>query len=62
MRRFTPFDLEWARRSSGTRAPFHRILHPYAQDGIKLARALDNTEKEIKRRNIIRRKVNLPLK
>lgn len=37
-------------------------LRPYAQVGMKLARALDNIEKEIKRRNRIRRKVNLPLK
>ena len=25
LRRFTPFGLEWARCSYGTRAPFHRI-------------------------------------
>ena len=37
-------------------------LRPYAEDGMKLARALDNTEKEIKRKNKIRRKVNLQLK
>lgn len=36
-------------------------LRPYAEEGMRLARALDSIEKGIKARNRIRRKINLPL-
>ena len=36
-------------------------LRPYVEEGMRLARSLDNIEKGIKARNRIRRKINLPL-
>ena len=37
------------------------VMYPSAERGMRLGRALDSFEKEIKKGNMIRRKVNLPL-
>ena len=37
-------------------------MHPYAVEGMKLARELDTIEREIKAGNRIRRKINLPMR